>query len=134
MNINKNNLGVEKFNPNLKPAELILTAAAVVHFKKMLNEDLSKTAVRFDVSKTGCSGYSYLSELISELDIHDQDIKIENIKDFSAWMTARAKPLINGLMIDYQKQSLGQSKLIYTNPNETARCGCGVSFSVDKAP
>ncbi len=124
-----------KFNPNapdLILPDLILTDSAIKHFQKMLNQTAGAIGIRFDVKKTGCSGYSYLSEVMMEK--HPSDLPIESIKNLSVWMTEKARPLINGVMIDYQTQGLGQSKLIYTNPNETARCGCGVSFSVDKTP
>ena len=131
-------MSVEKFKPAESSPNLVLTDSAMAHFKKSIQEKNNQensevvgvVGVRFDVSKTGCSGYSYLSELVSEKNIGPSDLKIESIKDLNIWMTERAKPLINGIVVDYQKLSLGQSKLIYTNPNETARCGCGVSFSV----
>ncbi len=128
---------VEKYKPSEVLPSLILTESALAHFKKSIEEKEKSGSVcigiKFDVSKTGCSGYSYQSELVGEGDISPSDLKIENIKNLNIWMSEKAKPLINGVIVDYQKLSLGQSKLIYTNPNETARCGCGVSFSVSPA-
>ena len=128
---------VEKYKPSEILPSLILTESALVHFEKNLKEKNLKEksewiGIRFDVSKTGCSGYSYQSELVTEQDLLPSDLKVESIKELNIWMSEKAKPLINGVIVDYQKLSLGQSKLIYTNPNETARCGCGVSFSVSE--
>lgn len=125
-------MSIEKYKPSEMAPNLILTDSAMAHFKKSIKEQPEFTGIKFDVSKTGCSGYSYQSELVAEKDILPSDLKIENIKDLNIWMSEKAKPLINGILVDYQKLSLGQSKLIYTNPNETARCGCGVSFSVSE--
>lgn len=119
-------------NQNNNAAEIILKDGAQQHFQKMLARMPGTVGVRFDVTKTGCSGYSYACEMVTENQILPTDLKIMGPYDFSVWMTARAKDFINGLIVDYQTIGFGQSKLIYTNPNETARCGCGVSFSIDK--
>ena len=130
---------IEQFDPSKIPVDLILKPNALMHFKKLLEQEdekdkKDKKVVRFDVTKTGCSGYSYECHLVSLSELNPSDLEIKSIKEISVWMSEKAKPLINGVVVDYQKMTLGQSKLIYENPNETARCGCGVSFSVDKSP
>lgn len=38
-----------------------------------------------------------------------------------------------GMTIDYGTDELGNAKFLFSNPNETARCGCGESFSLAQA-
>lgn len=38
-----------------------------------------------------------------------------------------------GMVIDFAEDALGNAAFTYSNPNETARCGCGESFSLDPA-
>jgi iron-sulfur cluster assembly protein len=54
------------------------------------------------------------------LSIHD---------DLYVWVTKDAYPYINGTTVDYIKQGLNE-KFEFINPNESARCGCGESFTV----
>jgi iron-sulfur cluster assembly protein len=36
-----------------------------------------------------------------------------------------------GMVIDYGEDALGNATFSYSNPNESGRCGCGESFSLD---
>lgn len=36
-----------------------------------------------------------------------------------------------GMEIDYGKDEIGNEKFLFNNPNESDRCGCGESFSID---
>jgi iron-sulfur cluster assembly protein len=38
--------------------------------------------------------------------------------------------MLLGTTIDYITDKLGNSRFDFINPNETARCGCGESFTV----
>lgn len=40
--------------------------------------------------------------------------------------------MLFGTVVDYATDDLGNSKFVFTNPNETGRCGCGESFQVEK--
>ena len=123
-------MSVEKFDPNI--AHVVIQEKARVHLQRQLDDEPSAVGIRFTVAKTGCSGYSYVSELMTE--VTEDDIRAENNVGMPIYMSEKAKSLINGIVVDFVEQALGQKKLTYLNPNETARCGCGESFSIEKRP
>ena len=44
--------------------------------------------------------------------------------------------LLQDLQVDYveeEKTGLKQKRLVFTNPNESSRCGCGESFHINIA-
>lgn len=116
---------VQQFNPN--EASVTLTDKACAYVKQYLAETPGAKGLRFTVKKTGCSGYSYVSEVATALT--DKDLPVVIDENLTVFLDADALSLINGIVVDFEVQTLGQKKLTYTNPNETARCGCGESFS-----
>jgi iron-sulfur cluster assembly protein len=44
-------------------------------------------------------------------------------------MDPKAKALLEGITLDYQKQGLNEG-FEFINPLEKARCGCGKTFSI----
>lgn len=120
---------VEKFTP--KSAKVEIRDKALVHLEKQLADNPAAIGIRFTVTKTGCSGYSYVSELVEVPT--DDDLPVESNTDLTLFMTKKAMPMINGIVVDFTEETLGQKKLTYMNPNETGRCGCGISFSIDKS-
>lgn len=105
---------------------ITLTENAKKRFKEQLTQRGSGLGIRLGVTKTGCNGYSYKIEFADEwksedsLSIHD---------DLYVWITTEAYPFLDGMTIDYIKQGLNE-RFDFINPNETARCGCGESFTV----
>ena len=54
-----------------------------------------------------------------------------NIFIDAAWVD-----LLQSLHIDYieeTKTGLKQKRLVFTNPNESSRCGCGESFHIEQS-
>lgn len=110
---------------------ITVTKSAVVYIQKMLAKEQG-IGLRLTIKKTGCSGYAYLPLIVKE--INPKDIQIEfddhiNIFVDSTWLN-----LLNGIKIDYleeDKLGLRQKRLVFINPNEKNRCGCGESFHVD---
>ena len=112
-----------------------LTSNARDYLSRYIADKGSK-AVRFSVKKAGCSGLMYISELSDSPESDDWvfnviDNKNKNKIKFLVFVSKKAEKALNGVVIDYVKQSLGQAKLTYMNPNETAKCGCGESFMMD---
>lgn len=103
---------------------------ACTYIKKMLEKE-NGVGFRLSVKKTGCSGYAYHPSIVNTL--NKTDILIEKngvtIAIDSQWLS-----LLTGLQIDYseeEKSGLKQKHLIFTNPNEASRCGCGESFHIE---
>lgn len=106
------------------------TDAACDYIKKMLAKQ-SGAGFRLSIKKTGCSGYSYLPLIISEVNANDVLIEKMGIKIYidAAWLH-----LLKDLTVDYieeVKTGLKQKKLVFTNPKESNRCGCGESFHIE---
>ncbi|MDF2940130.1 MAG: iron-sulfur cluster assembly accessory family protein [Gammaproteobacteria bacterium] len=117
---------VEKFNPN--EVDITLTEAALKHFECYLSEHPEAEALRFTVKKAGCSGFKYVTELVDR--IIDTDVFIPNASNLKLVVEQPHLAYLNGMVVDYVSQNLGQSKVVFINPNESNRCGCGESFSV----
>lgn len=104
-----------------------VTEAAARHFEaKLLGA--GQSVVRLDIKTSGCTGYAYV------LDAADQalagDTLIPLNPRVSLAVSAQALPVIRGTQIDYVLE--GVNRVIkYNNPNVSAECGCGESFSVD---
>jgi iron-sulfur cluster insertion protein len=94
-----------------------------------LRQKEGNPALRFRVSVKGggCSGFQY-EFLLDEKAPGPQDAVFENhgaqvvVDDISL-------NVIKGAMLDYT-EDLAQAGFAIKNPNATAKCGCGNSFSV----
>jgi len=107
-----------------------VTEAASAYIKKT-QEKNNGIGLRLSIKKTGCSGYSYVPEIIEK--INDKDI-CQEINDVTIYLDATWLHLLQGIQIDYveeEKSGLKQKRLVFTNPNESSRCGCGESFHVE---
>jgi iron-sulfur cluster insertion protein len=82
--------------------------------------------LRIAVEGGGCSGFTY--KFSFEADKHDDDVVVE--RDGAAVVIdAMSLPYMAGSEIDYIDELMGAYFSI-KNPNATASCGCGTSFSV----
>ncbi len=82
--------------------------------------------LRVAVEGGGCSGFTYKFSL--EADKQDDDTLVE--RDGAAVLIdAMTLPFMAGSEIDYIEELMGAYFSI-KNPNATASCGCGTSFSV----
>jgi iron-sulfur cluster assembly protein len=82
--------------------------------------------LRLGITKTGCSGYSYVinyAQEISQDDIIFEDRGVKIVVD------PDALTLIDGTQVDFVKNGLNEA-FSFKNPNTTGECGCGESFNV----
>jgi iron-sulfur cluster assembly protein len=97
--------------------------------KAIKEKSAGKAGLALTIKSTGCSGYSYKMEYAESEDLEAND-KIEKdgavlyIPKMHSWM-------LFGMEIGYQEGDM-QSGFTFTNPNETGRCGCGESFSIER--
>lgn len=98
---------------------MLITAKAKSKIKEFLSETTDKV-FRISVTGGGCSGFKYLTEIT---DSRKADILI-----FELTVT---DPLSNGILenviVDYV-DTISQSGFIFSNPDATSTCGCGMSF------
>ena len=103
---------------------LDLTEKARTHFTKLLKPGQS---VVFSVKASGCSGLRYDLTIVADSINTDECERLAG--DLPFYVKKVSKPYIKDLTIDLMTEGL-QSKIVYINPNETAKCGCGESFAV----
>jgi iron-sulfur cluster assembly protein len=82
--------------------------------------------MRVGVRTTGCSGMAYTLEFADVL--AEGDIEIDE-RGINLMVSKKDLVYLQGMEIDYQKKGLNEG-FEFINPNESARCGCGESFTV----
>jgi iron-sulfur cluster assembly protein len=103
-----------------------LTESAASRVRDYLQTRGNGIGLRLGVTKTGCSGYSYVinyAEDITEADVVFEDKGVKVIVD------GDALPLIDGTEVDFIKSGLNEA-FSFRNPNVSGECGCGESFNV----
>lgn len=106
-----------------------LSDTAVTHIQKML-EKFAGIAFRITIKKTGCSGYTYHPEIVKT--ISDADISFVS-HDITICLDKKWLHLLQTLHVDFvaNKMGLKQQRLIFINPKESSKCGCGESFHIE---
>jgi len=106
--------------------DITMTNAAAERIKEILSAEPDKKALRISVSGGGCSGFQY--EFALDDKTNDDDHAIE--KDGSTILIDSVSLVyVLGSEIDFVDDLIGASFQI-NNPNATASCGCGTSFSI----
>lgn len=82
--------------------------------------------LRLGVKTTGCSGMAYTMEFADELEESDTVFEDQGLKII---IDPKSLVYLDGTELDYGKEGLNEG-FKFTNPNESARCGCGESFTV----
>tara|TARA_B100001057_G_scaffold439354_1_gene472469 strand:- start:776 stop:1093 length:318 start_codon:yes stop_codon:yes gene_type:complete len=98
------------------------TNRAKDQIEKVISEDKLKKFFRISVKGGGCSGFKYNFSFDSKV----------NKEDFffgKAVIDKASLDIINGSIIDYKKEMIGESFVI-NNPKASSSCGCGLSFSL----
>ena len=116
---------VESYNPNATNP-VTFTDSAIAHLAKQV-ENQSAKGILFNIREAGCSGYKYLLELAFE--IEQSALSFELNKDLTLYVNPEIMQLIRGTQVDYIQEGVNQ-RIDFKNPNATASCGCGESFSV----
>ena len=115
---------VEHYDPTL--VSILLSDEAIKHIQVMIEKQPENKCLRLSTKKTGCSGFSYVTDLVARPEKDDVIVKLEQA--IEVYMAKESIQYLNHLTLDYKKMAFGQSKLIYINPNATGECGCGESF------
>lgn len=111
---------------------IVFTDAAVVHIKKMLEQNPRGIGFRLSIKKTGCSGYAYVPDIVEQ--VNENDINMVVQEGLQVFIDPSCMTIMNDLLIDYvaeEGQGLKQKRLVFINPNEKGRCGCGESFTIE---
>lgn len=104
-----------------------LSPAALARVQRYLSEAPEALGLRFGVTKTGCSGWQHVADLARDQRDGDHVFEQDGVRVF---VDAVSLPLVDGTEIDLVKQRLGE-QFVFRNPNASAECGCGESFTTD---
>ena len=106
---------------------ITLTDAAALHVKALMAQaEAGAIGVRVGVKTRGCSGMSYFMEYAKEQQKSEEVVEDKGVKIF---IDPAAFMFILGTEMDYVEDEF-EAKIIFNNPNEKSRCGCGESFNV----
>jgi len=103
-----------------------LTDSAASRVRSYLDARGSGVGLRLGVTKTGCSGYSYVINYADE--IAESDVVFED-KGVTVVIDPEALALIDGTEVDFVKNGLNEA-FSFRNPNISGECGCGESFNI----
>jgi iron-sulfur cluster assembly accessory protein len=103
-----------------------LSERAARRIARILSGEPGGTALRISVSGGGCSGFQYGFD-IDQTRAPD-DLVIER-DGATVLIDTISLPYMSGSEIDFVDDLIGQAFKI-NNPNATASCGCGTSFSI----
>lgn len=104
-----------------------ITPAAAERVRRFLEESPGALGLRFGVSKTGCSGWQHLADLARDEREGDAVFEHEGVR---IYVDSKSLPVVDGTQIDLVRQRLGE-QFVFRNPNASAECGCGESFTTD---
>tara|TARA_R110002110_G_scaffold114374_6_gene283823 strand:+ start:12853 stop:13209 length:357 start_codon:yes stop_codon:yes gene_type:complete len=117
-------MSVETFD--VSTDALLVTPAAAAHLKKQLALS-GKHAVRISVKESGCTGFMYVLDEVEQGEAGDLELHPEEGLD--VYVDTGSLKVLRGTRVDYEKEGLNRT-LKFHNPNVTAACGCGESFSI----
>ena len=98
------------------------TEEANKQIRRITSEQGEDCFFRISVQGGGCSGFKYNFTF-------DEKIENDDIVFNKTIIDSNSLEIINGSVVDYQKEMIGSSFVI-KNPQAASSCGCGLSFSV----
>lgn len=116
-----------------KKSVISLTANAANYIEHKLQAELpneterQQAGLRISLKKGGCSGQEYDFKFVPTKQPSDEEVIEKNLR---IYIDPAAFLNILGSTMDYQDDPFS-SGLIFINPNETNRCGCGKSVRFD---
>jgi iron-sulfur cluster assembly protein len=111
-------------------AAISITPKAVERIRYLLAQKQPQPeALLVSITSKGCSGHSYDIQYLDHLADAPKFADIVRDQDVAVVIDPKASLFIIGATLDYIETPL-KSGFDFHNPNETARCGCGESFSV----
>lgn len=105
-----------------------LTDTAAQKVQNMLSRRGHGLGLQVGVRTTGCSGLAYTLEYV-DVPPSSNDCELYESQGVQVWVDRKSLVYLQGLTMDWVKQGLNEG-FEFVNPNESARCGCGESFSV----
>ncbi|MDP6219067.1 MAG: iron-sulfur cluster assembly accessory protein [Alphaproteobacteria bacterium] len=103
-----------------------LSEAAATRITAMLENEPDGSFFRVAVKGGGCSGFQY--EFSIDTERHEDDLEFVS-HEVGVVIDEMSLELVDNAQLDFVQDLMG-AYFAVTNPNATASCGCGTSFSV----
>jgi len=105
---------------------MTLSVGAAKRINEIIAQENEAKFLRVTVSGGGCSGFQYDFSLVDSKNEDDEVFE----RDGAQLLVDKMSLLyLSGSELDFSDQLIGASFQI-NNPNATASCGCGTSFSI----
>jgi iron-sulfur cluster assembly accessory protein len=103
-----------------------VTPRAFARLAEILAATGEAKSLRVAVEGGGCSGFQYDIRLD---DPAPDDLVLEGQGGMRVLVDAVSLPFLANATIDFSEELIG-ARFVVDNPNATASCGCGTSFSI----
>jgi iron-sulfur cluster assembly accessory protein len=105
---------------------ITVTERAAQRILKVMQGEADGAMLRVGVDGGGCSGFQYRFGVETAIETGDLVIERDGAK---VVVDEVSLPFLTGATIDFVDDLIGQSFKV-VNPNASASCGCGTSFSI----
>ena len=105
---------------------ITITESAAGHVAGQLASRGHGLGIRLGVTTSGCSGLAYVLEFVDEVQPEDEVFEDFGVKVF---IDPKSLVYLDGTELDFVREGLIEG-LQFRNPNVSAECGCGESFTV----
>ncbi|MCX8213141.1 MAG: iron-sulfur cluster assembly accessory protein [SAR202 cluster bacterium] len=113
--------------PKPKPLTITITPDAAEHVRVFAAEaGKSGNQLRVSVKGGGCSGLTYVLDLVDEFKEDDKVIEDQGMK---LGVDRKSYVFLAGTALEYYG-GLNGTGFVFNNPNAKTTCGCGTSFGV----
>jgi iron-sulfur cluster assembly protein len=103
-----------------------VTASAAKHVLGQLEARGKGDGIRIGVRTSGCSGLAYVLEFVDMPEPEDTVFEAHGVRVF---VDPKSLVYLDGTVVDFTRDGLNEG-LEFKNPNVSAECGCGESFTV----
>ncbi|MEM8615600.1 MAG: iron-sulfur cluster insertion protein ErpA [Pseudomonadota bacterium] len=107
-------------------SDVTLSENAAKRIRAILAKTPDKSYLRVSVEGGGCSGFSYKFDLDDSIGSDDLVVERDGV---AVLIDEMSLEFMTGSEIDFSTELIGAAFKI-NNPNATAGCGCGTSFSI----
>ncbi|MGI9386364.1 MAG: iron-sulfur cluster insertion protein ErpA [Methyloligellaceae bacterium] len=110
----------------MQDLSITVSDTAAKRISEIIAREPENTMLRVSVEGGGCSGFQYKFDLVQARD--DDDLAIEK-QGVVVLVDPISVEYMQGSVIDFVDDLIGAAFQV-RNPNATAACGCGTSFSI----
>lgn len=104
-----------------------LTEAAAQRVQSMLDKRGEGVGLKLSTKVSGCAGFSYVVDYADEVTSDDEVFESHGVKVI---VPKKSMEQVDGMELDYVKESLLNEGFEFNNPRVKDMCGCGESFTV----